>query len=385
MKKQFLFLVLWLLVFPQNAVLAAGDNIVTTETIFEEYRLCGAQKVFGDVQLTDSMQKLMPDFEPTTLTDRLLRGQEKGNIPDFLSDLFRFFIGELKEGKNGAVQILLISFLAGLLNVLTQSFGESGVGQVAFMPCYLIVVSIGVSLFYGVAEFVREALEFAVKFMNASLPIYTSLLMTTQTASVGILSPGITLSVFLLSNLISYVIFPAIFFSVMISIVEHLSKTLSIHRLNCFLKKTIRWILCLVGTVFAAFLSVAQIATQSLNGVGARTGKYIVSNLVPIVGGFLTETLDTLFTCAGMIRGATGLAGIVLLTLCFVAVLLRVLARSWLLQLTAALSEPISDTRITAFISDLSEAMTLLLGALTCAMVSFVIYLTMMIRAGNIG
>lgn len=380
MKKVAFICCVVVLLFSSSAFAEEIDN----EAVLQEFQLSGAESLLKGIQLPPAAQELLPDFDPDEVAKELLYGKSETDFYGVLSRIFDFFVDELADGKEGILQILLISFLAGLIGVLTKGFGEGGIGEIAFMPSYLLIAGIGLSLFYGVAEFVREGLAFAVEFMNASLPIYSSLLLTTQkTTNVGILSPGVTACVFLLANLINSVIFPAIFVSVMVSVTEHFSKTVSIHRLNTFLKKCIRWILCLVATIFTAFLSISQVATRTLNGVGGRAGKYVIGNLVPVVGGFLTETLDTLCTCAGIIQGVMGITGVLVLAVSFVSLLIRVLARVWLLQLAAALSEPVSDPRIAAFLTDLSEALSLLLGALACAMVSFIVYLSMLMRVGS--
>ncbi len=353
------------------------------EAALNEFSLSGAEQVIDELVLPDSVTEMLSDFEPKDIARKLLDGDLDGDAKGVLTKIVHFFVAELFSGKEKFFLILLTAFLSGLIGVLTKGFGE-GIGEVAFLPCYLLVSAFSLSLFLGVAEFVKEGVDFSVSFLNASLPVFTTLLMASENAATeGLLRPGITMGVFALANLIRSVIFPAIFVSAILGVATHLSKTVSIKRLNTLLKKAIRLVLCLIATAFVSYLSISQVATRALNGVGVRTGKFVIGNLVPVVGGFLAETLDTLFTCAGVVRGVFGVVGVTVLALCFVSLLIRVLARIWLLQLASAFSEPLGDTRISAVLSEFSDALSLLLGALSCAMVSFVIYLAMLIRVGN--
>lgn len=380
--KKFISIFCVLIILP--AYISSAKEVEESDLI-REFQSFGAEELLKDTELPQTVHEFLPDFDAYTIAEQLLYGKTTGSPLSLISRIFDFFIGELADGKSGILQILLIAFLCGLIGVVTKGFGQSGIGEIAFMPCYLLIAGLGLSLFYGVAAFVRDGLAFAVEFMNASLPVYSSLVLASNSSSTGILSPAITTCVFVLANFINSTIFPAIFISALISVTEHFSTAVAIHRLNVFLKKCIRWVLCFVATIFAALLTISQVATKTLSGIGGRAGKYVIGNLVPVVGGFLTETLDTLFTCAGIIQNVVGVTGVAVLGVCFLSVLLRVLARIWLLQLAAAISEPISDTRISALLVDLSEALSLLLGALACAMVSFIIYLSMLIRIGSGG
>lgn len=362
---------------------SAGE--LTNDEVLREFNAVGAEKLLKETELPSIVHELLPDFDPYKVSVGLLNGEEMSSPIGMLKRVVDFFFAELTSGREGIMQILLISFLSGLLGVLTKTFGQTGIGEVAFMPCYLLISGIGLSLFYGIADFVRDGLAFAVEFMNASLPVYSSLVIMADVGAKGILNPAITTCVFLMANFVRSIIFPSIFLSATISVAEHFSSAVPLHRLNQFFKKSIRWILCFVATIFAALLTISQVATRTLSGIGGRAGKYVIGNLVPVVGGFLTETLDTLFTCAGVIQGVVGIVGVMIIGILFVSVLLRVLARIWLLQIASAISEAISDIRISTFLTDLSETMSLLLAALACVMVSFIIYLSMLIRVGSGG
>ncbi len=382
MKKFAFFLIVLLL----TSNFAAIGKTVEESEVIREFQATGAEQVLKELEFPQVVYDFLPGFDAHELSQELLYGKETQSPMATLKRILDFFLRELSDGKNGITEILLISFLSGLLGVLSKNFTTTGIDEIAFMPCYLLVAGLGLSLFYGVADFVRDGLLFATEFMDASMPVYSSLALISNSSSPSkILSPTITTCVFLMTNFINSIVFPAVFLSAIISVVEHFSSAISIHRINVFFKKCIRWVLCLVATIFAAFLTISQIATQTLSGIGGRTGKYVIGNLVPVVGGFLTETLDTLFTCAGIIRGVFGIVGVIVLGVLFFSVLLRVLARIWLLQVAASISEAISDSRISALLGDLSESLSLLLGALACAMVSFIIYLSMLIRVGSVG
>lgn len=366
-------------------VFSVSADEVTKDEVIHQFKAIGVEKLLKETELPQIVNEFLPNFDAYHQAEELLDGKVATNPLGLLKRAADFFFTELTSGKEGIIQILLIAFLSGLLSVLTKTFGHSGIGEVAFMPCYLLISGVGLSLFHNVAGFVRDGLAFAVEFMNASLPVYSSLVVMMDRGGTGLLNPAITACVFLMANFVRSIVFPAVFLSATISVAEHFSYAVPVHRLNQLLKKSIRWTLCFVATIFAALLTISQVATRTLTGIGGRAGKYVIGNLVPVVGGFLTETLDTLFTCAGVIQGVVGIVGVMILAVLFIAVLLRVLARIWLLQVASAFSEAISDARISSLLADLSEAMSLLLAALACVMVSFVIYLSMLIRVGSGG
>ena len=77
------------------------------------------------------------------------------------------------------------------------------------------------------------------------------------------------------------------------------------------------------------------------DGVTMRTAKYAASSLVPMVGGMVSGTMDTMLGCALLVKNAAGLAAILLTMSVVLMPVLRLVAQMFLLRLASALAEPL--------------------------------------------
>ncbi len=101
-----------------------------------------------------------------------------------------------------------------------------------------------------------------------------------------------------------------------------------------------------------------------------------------MVGGILSELVETVVSCSVVIKNSVGLAGII----CIIAIALRpVLKLAALLiifRITAAVAEPVSEPKIIVCISRLAGSVSVLFSMITAVTVMFIMVITIMINAG---
>jgi stage III sporulation protein AE len=104
---------------------------------------------------------------------------------------------------------------------------------------------------------------------------------------------------------------------------------------------------------------------------------------VPIIGGVLSDGFDLILTSGMLIKNSVGIAGIALLLATIVVPVIKIAVFSLLLKLTAAIAEPISDSRIPNLASSVGKLLPLLIVLILGAAFMFAITLLLVMFTAN--
>ncbi len=304
------------------------------------------------------------------------------------SDILRMLTTSIrKDGKDILSLLLKITAVSVLFAVLTNmqhGFGENAVRETVFFVCYLVIGGMAAETFSEAMHSFESTVGSAVTVMNGCVPILTGLLLAggnPVTAS-GV-NPVVLTGCALLGNLLRMFVVPVLYSLAAFAMVSGISRSVRLDGFCAFLKKLVRWGLCFLMTAFSGLLAVQGFGGSAMDAMSAKTARYIVSNGVPVVGGILSDTLDTVARSTVLIKNATGVAGIVVLfTICILPVA-KIAVTALAFHLTAAVIQPVADRRIYATVSALAEVLSLMVGVLCALFVMFVICISMLLCMGG--
>lgn len=136
-------------------------------------------------------------------------------------------------------------------------------------------------------------------------------------------------------------------------------------------------------TVFVGAAGIQSIASAGADGLTVKLTRFATSNLIPVVGGILSESVETVMNCSVLIKNSVGVLGVICLVVIAAGPLLKIAAVLIIFRLTAAVAEPVSEPRVVQCLSELANSLSVLFSMLAAATVMFVIVLTIVINAGN--
>lgn len=117
-----------------------------------------------------------------------------------------------------------------------------------------------------------------------------------------------------------------------------LESGVDLSRISAVAKKIYTTVLGVLTLLLSLCLSAQNLLAARADSLAMRSGRYALGQMIPVVGGALSGSLDTLAASVGMLRGLAGGCGVLLLCLLCVPVLLRMLALRTLLELGASLA-----------------------------------------------
>lgn len=144
-------------------------------------------------------------------------------------------------------------------------------------------------------------------------------------------------------------------------------------------KKLLSWGVCGVTILFTAFLTLSNVLAGSADKAAVKAGSFVISSVVPVVGGILSEATEAVLAGAGALRGTVGTLGVfAVLAVCAVP-LLRLAVQFLFYRAAAFLSAMAGCEALQKFIDRISGAFTLVLAlTASCAAILLVALLVAM-------
>lgn len=132
------------------------------------------------------------------------------------------------------------------------------------------------------------------------------------------------------------------------------------------ISKLLKWActtaLSLLVTGFVAYLGMTGLISGKADQMAARLTKTALGTALPVVGGILSDTAETLVAGAGLLRNAIGIFGLLAVTAVCLLPFLKLGVHYLVYKGTAAFAEALADKRLAELISDVGTAFGMLLA-----------------------
>jgi|LSQX01.3.fsa_nt_gb stage III sporulation protein AE len=358
------------------------------EIVEEQYETVGISeldRIINNLTVEGEYDDIIPDFSVKRVAEDMVQGKSGINLKYVPAKVSEIFLKEIYINIHIMLQVIILTIICAVLSNLEDSFGKEGIGQIAFFACYIYLIGIMVRSFTYVVGIGREVIDNMVMFMQSAIPVMVTLLTATGSiTSATIFQPIIIFIVQIIGTVVKSFLIPLVFLGAAISIVDNVSEKININKLSEFINQLVKWSLGLFLTAFIGVVTIQGIASSVVDGIGGRTAKYAVSAFIPVVGGILSDAVETIIGCSLIMKNAVGILGLTFIAIiCFIP-LMKIVAIVFIYRITTAIIEPVSDKRIIQCISGLSNSVVLLLSLVVSVAVMFFISITVIVATGNI-
>ena len=179
------------------------------------------------------------------------------------------------------------------------------------------------------------------------------------------------------------IVLPALFLSGTFSLINCLTEKNYVNKLSKLLRSASLFLTGLVLTLLGGIITVQGLLTESADGLLINTAKYSLSSFVPIVGGFTSDTIELFLRCMGTIKSVAGVFGILLLLMMMAVPLIKVVLIGAVYKLTAALAEPVTESKIADGINDMGSCMISMASILFFTSLLFILFITVIMGIGG--
>ncbi|MBQ7336429.1 MAG: hypothetical protein IJW92_08160 [Clostridia bacterium] len=315
-------------------VFAESDEDPFTESIPEEY--------------TDFLETV-PEEILELLPDGLFssNSEDVGNAVSEISD-FSYLLQTVLSlvGFSLGDCVKLFAFLAGLLlissvcrTVQTSLHRESVARAFSFCSTLIITVAL-LSKGYESIQSVSNYFSTLNTITAASIPLTGALYAIGGNLSAAAGSTA-SLSVFMtvLEELVGKSIVPFCSICLAFALVGSLDPSLRIGTLSSTLKKNYTTALSFFMMLLLAMLSAQTVLGAHSDTLAMRSVKFATGNMIPVVGGSISELLRSVSAGIGYLRGTVGICALLLLLLFLLPTLIELFLVRFTWQLSASLAD----------------------------------------------
>lgn len=365
----------------------ANESYITPESMIDEQldklNIKELQEILDVVN--KDLGENIPKIEIKGYILKTLKGEVTLTLKDIVIGTMKYFFMEVITNWDMLGQTIIISAMYAVLSNMQNSFENDAVSKLAYTICYLVIISITIKSFILAISLGKETINTMVTFMQILLPILLSILIAVGGFTTSAyLHPVLLGSIGFIAAIIEHIIFPLIFFSAALAIVNNLSSKIQLTKLANLLKQSAVAILGFTLTAFVGIISIHGVAASTVDGVTIRTAKFAVDKFVPIVGGFLSDAMDTVIGYSLLLKNGIGLIGLISIFIICLIPMLKIIALIVIYRLAASIIEPIAQNQIVDCLNSMSNSLVLIFATVSSVAIMFFITIAIIVGTGNI-
>lgn len=379
-------------------IIIINTNIANSYAIFSENdekikqdestKIEEQKEMFGISDFLKEADKYKGEFLEDTSLSNILDEATKGKIDNktILKKVLNVFTKEVKSSITTLIIVLVIVVIHSILKSISESLENSDISKIIYYVEYILIVTVIMKNFSEILELVKQTSQNLVGFMNGLIPILITLMIYTGSSITGsVVQPILLFMINFIGNMIQDILIPFILIITALSIVSKISDKVQIGRINKFFKKSVEWYLGIILVIFVGVLSLEGTLSSSVDGITAKTTKAVVSNLIPVVGKLLGDTVDTVLGCGVILKNAVGLIGVIVIIGIAVVPIIKIGTLSVIYSLASGIIEPVADEKIVKLLEEMSGIFKLLFGILCTLSVLLIIGVTLVVKISNSG
>ncbi len=314
-----------------------------------------------------------------------VRGEWKLDAGEIVKNLLHYFFREVTANSGLLGKLLILGVVTALLVNLQSAFEGEGVARISYLVCFLALLAIALGSFRYVLEIGYGTIESMTDFMVGILPQMMILVagMGSINAS-AMMFPLMTVATSTFANVIQHVVFPLIILSAVLGLLDVASDTIKVQRLGKLVSSLVVLLLGFFMTVFVGLLSLKTVYGGAMDQVALRATQF-VTGYFPVVGGFLSDALEFAVGYIAILKNALSIFGLIIVFGICIFPLLKIGAIILIYKISAALIEPMGDTRTAQALEVMGHHLTLVLGAVAAVALMFFIMFTIVAGVANHG
>lgn len=329
-------------------------------------------------------EDILPDIGLKETIVSIAKGEDSISFKTLSEGVISYFLRELRQNLKILSQILFLSIICSVLKNIQSAFENEIVGELSFYVCYLVLIGLSINSFMITIDIASTAINNMVFLMQALLPALMVLLLAIGgISSSSLFQPLILGSINVVSALMKDLVLPLILISSVMGIGSNISEKLQISKLSEFIRKGVLYTIGISITLFMGIMTIKGAVGSKIDGLTIRTAKFAVNKFVPVVGSFLSDTMETVVGCSMVIKNAVGVFGLLTLFLISIVPIIKIISLILIYKFTIVIIEPIANTRIVNCLCDISKSLTLVLATVAIVGTMFFIVIAIIIGTGN--
>ena len=314
----------------------------------------------------------------------------KGEIPLSVESVFTYLgqnaLGALTNTFAALLTVMILAVMSSILSGLTSGFKKKQTMEIVHYVFYALVVSIVMVKIAEIVSECREVIDALSKLSDSAFPPLITLMSALGgKVSSSLYKPQLALFCRIITSVIRSVILPLFTAGVAFCLISNLSSAVKMDKIQSAIRYVSTVIITAIFGLFITYLTVAGVSGGMADGVSIKAAKFVLSNYVPILGGYLSQGFDLISAGCVLVKNAIGLIGILTVVFLILKPILHIVVFTFALKVVASLVQPIGDKRISDFLYSISNATKTLITAILGTGFVFIVSLLLVVVTCNAG
>lgn len=284
--------------------------------------------------------------------------------------------------------VRLLAALCGivLLSALAKSAGDGSGNMSGVFSAVGVLAGAGMTA-AAVSDALTHTLnvlQAASEFMLVFVPLYAGVIAVMGKAAAASAVNTVTLGAAQLFSQLAVNLLAPVCGTVMgLSVTGAVHPELNISKLAELIKKASVWGLSLLMTVFMSILSAQTFVNNAADSVLIRTAKFAVSNGVPIVGGTISDAVNTVSASLSLLHSGIGTYGIVAVVVMILPPLMTVVLYRLALSAAEAVGGVFGIKELEELFRAAGWVMSIIMAVIVCFLLLNTISAVIMLAIGS--
>ena len=296
------------------------------------------------------------------------------NYKNIFMKLLDLFFKEISSAIKGAITIFIVVVIMAVLSNLELE-KKSEITKIAHLACFIVIATITIATFVDTVKMLTNVVHTQTTLMQVISPFLLAVLIATgKITTTGIIQPLLLFLASFVGGVITYFVIPLLSISVAFNVICSISENIKLEKMSKIFSSVSLWTVGVVLTVFLGVLSLETSLSTSVDSLGVKTTQAAVSNFVPVVGKFFSDSFEVVVGATKIIGKTGGVIGIIGIIVVAIVPIFKLASIMGIYMLLAALVEPISNDELTSkYISSIANTYKTMLGVLIGITILFVI------------
>lgn len=368
-----------LFIFSAHAAETSSQSDSLTDYYKEQMELSGANTLSDELPnetrtMLEKMGIAEPDWQTlSSLTPNVIFSQIWSTAQE-----------QSKNPLKAMMQVMAVMLLCALIEGMKLSFGEKPLAGVLGVISTLCICAIIVTPVVSCISTAAAVIKGAAGFMMAYIPVMTGIMIaggqSLSAAAYHILMVGAGEA---MTQVASRLLVPLLNIFLALSVTASVSPRLNLTGICDMFSKVIKWILGFIMSVFVGLLAIQSIIGTAADTAGTKAVKFVISSFVPIVGGALSDALNTVQSCVKLLKSGVGAFGIIAAGCVFIPILIQCLLWLAALQVCAAVGDVFELKQTTSLLRASGKVISTIISILLCCMTVLIVSTVLMLMIGG--
>lgn len=353
-------------------------NAIETDDVYKyQYEKYGVEKIDNAV----------PEAAKDFAEDQILQIQHAGELFDFkqiLTWIFQTFMNLLFEKKSMFIQLAALLILMYIVKTLCSGLSSSKTVEVLN---YFAVICASVMIFssvFSVSKNLVSTFEQLSSFSAVALPVLTGLVGASGLPLTAVGLSGTTVFILdVLAFIGGVCIVPIVNTYMALGLGACLTDNENLKSISKFCKNVCIFIITLLFCIFIGVVSLQSILSNSSDSLSKRAIMFTTGNFIPVAGGYISEGVNIVFSCASALKGTVGAFSAAILFFTVAAPITDIIVNLFILGMARMFCDFFDNKKLTALFDVVKDAFSMMLSVTIGIVFMLIVCMTVMAKIGG--